>query len=108
MHELDGAPGGALGAAAEARQAVTGVWGLIHQLGRRWLQEHAHHWSLKRWSQEVDVDGNMLLLRRSSSTTERSCESQSTGEVMGWFRCWNGLVVCPSELSHTDSSSIVP
>ena len=27
MHELDGAPGGALGAAAEARQAVTGVLG---------------------------------------------------------------------------------
>ena len=35
-------------------------------------------------------------------------ESQSTGEVTGWSRCWNGFVVCPSELSHTDSASSVP
>ena len=100
MYELDGAPGGALGAAAEARRAVTGV---SHQLGRRWLQEHAHQqWSLKRWSQEVDEDGNMLQ-PRSSTNTERSCsfteaEPQSTGEVTGWSRCRNGL--CPNEVSH--------
>ena len=46
----------------------------------------------------------MLQLRR-SSTKQRGvvrpheAESQSTGEVTGWSRCWNGLVVCPSELS---------
>ena len=73
MHELDGAPGGALGAAAEARRAVTGVLGFDPPTWEALAAGARPPTMEPEGSQEVDEDGNMLQPQRSSTNTERSC-----------------------------------
>ena len=115
MHELDGAPGGALGAAAEARRAVTGVLGFdpptwealaagarpttmeFEEMepggGRGWQHaaaskvEHQHREEL------------FVHMRPSHKAQVRSQAGPGAGMA---------LSAAPNELSHTDSASFVP
>ena len=108
IHELEGMPEGALGAAAEAKRAVTGMMGFIHPVGMIWPTEPAHpRQNQKKSSFGVDEDGSMRQHQSWRSNTGRSvyaheAEPKSTGEVAGRPRSWHGFVCCSNEFPHIE------